>query len=144
LIAVDTNILVYAHSEDDPRYAAARTALQQLAESRQAWAIPQPCLLEFARVMTQLRAKSWTLSPEQARAAIETLQQAPGVVVLRPGAQFMQLWLDAVIEADARGRLVFDAQIVALCRAHGIHQLLTEDRDFARFSKFKAVRLAEA
>ena len=33
----------------------------------------------------------------------------------------------------ARGNLVFDAQIVALCREHGISTILTNDRDFRRF-----------
>jgi predicted nucleic acid-binding protein len=36
---------------------------------------------------------------------------------------------------------VFDAQIVALCREAGVSALLTEDRDFARFSRFRATRL---
>ena len=36
-------------------------------------------------------------------------------------------------EADARGNLVFDAQIVALCLEHGVTTVLTNDRDFERF-----------
>jgi toxin-antitoxin system PIN domain toxin len=143
LIAVDTNILVYAHNPQSPKHAVAVAAIARLVASGSSWAVPQPCLLEFARVMSDKHVTP-PLPLRLVRAAIEALLASRGVVVLRPGAQFMQLWLDAVIEADARGRLVFDAQIVALCRAHGIHQLLTEDRDFARFSKFKAVRLAEA
>lgn len=36
--------------------------------------------------------------------------------------------------ADARGNLMFNAQIAALCREHGISAILTNDRDFERFS----------
>jgi len=42
---------------------------------------------------------------------------------------------DIVIQADARGNLVFDAQIVALCKEYGIRDLLSEDRDFTRFKE---------
>jgi predicted nucleic acid-binding protein len=36
-------------------------------------------------------------------------------------------------EADARGNLVFDAQIIALCREHGVSKILSNDRDLERF-----------
>ena len=39
----------------------------------------------------------------------------------------------ASLAASARGNLVFDAPIVALCREHGISTILTNDRDFRRF-----------
>lgn len=43
--------------------------------------------------------------------------------------------LDAVLrESGATGNLVHDAHIVALCREHGVAELLTGDRDFARFT----------
>ena len=33
---------------------------------------------------------------------------------------------------------MFDAQIAALCREHGIDTILTNDRDFARFQSVQA------
>ncbi len=56
--------------------------------------------------------------------------------MLKPGPRFTPLLLEAIREADATGNLVFDAQIVALCRESGARSLLTEDRDFARFRGF--------
>lgn len=35
----------------------------------------------------------------------------------------------------------FDAQIVALCREHGVSRLLTVDRDFNRFTGLRTERL---
>jgi predicted nucleic acid-binding protein len=46
-----------------------------------------------------------------------------------------------MLEAGSRGNLVFDAQIVAVCREHGAGTLLTEDRDFRRFSGISVRRL---
>jgi predicted nucleic acid-binding protein len=47
-------------------------------------------------------------------------------------------------EADGRaiGNLVFDAQVVAVCREAGVTALLTEERDFARFPGLRIRRLS--
>lgn len=55
MIAVDTNILVYAHREDASFHEEAYLRVQQLAEGRSAWAIPWPCLHEFLAVVTHPR-----------------------------------------------------------------------------------------
>ena len=55
------------------------------------------------------------------------------MTILQPGPDYEEFLLEAVRESDAIGNLVFDAQIVALCREHGVARLLTEDRDFDRF-----------
>jgi predicted nucleic acid-binding protein len=53
-----------------------------------------------------------------------------------PGDRFWPLLVEAACEAEAAGNLMFDAQIVALCREAGVTTLLTEDRDFDRFPGF--------
>jgi hypothetical protein len=47
LIAIDTDILVYAHRRDFPWFELAHKALRSLAEGTAAWAIAWPCLHEF-------------------------------------------------------------------------------------------------
>jgi hypothetical protein len=42
MIAVDTNILLYAHRADSAWHEPADARLAALAESRAAWAIPWP------------------------------------------------------------------------------------------------------
>ena len=58
-----------------------------------------------------------------------------------PGPAYPTLLVEAIREANAIGNLVFDAQIVALCRENGISRLLTEDRDFDRFGGLATERL---
>jgi predicted nucleic acid-binding protein len=55
VIAVDTNILVYAHREDSPFHAAAFRRIAELAEAAATWAIPWPCLHEFTAIATHPR-----------------------------------------------------------------------------------------
>ena len=39
----------------------------------------------------------------------------------------------SLLAADRKGFTSFDAQLVAVCREHGVSTILTEDRDFSRF-----------
>ncbi len=55
MIAVDTNVLVYAHREDSTWHAAAYARVAELAEGRVGWAIPWPCLHEFLAIVTHPR-----------------------------------------------------------------------------------------
>jgi len=133
LIAVDTNILVYAHRSDVPHHGRALAKLRDLAEGNEAWAIPVFCLTEFMRVVSHPRVFESPTPAVEAVAAVDALFDSPSCRVLRPGARFWPLLRDAIGDGAASGNLVFDAQIVAVCLEHGARTLLTEDRDFARF-----------
>jgi predicted nucleic acid-binding protein len=52
LIAVDTNVLVYAHRIESEFCQPAAAAIRRLPESPEQWAIPWPCLHEFLAVVT--------------------------------------------------------------------------------------------
>lgn len=134
MIAVDTNVLVYAHREETPHHEQAVKWLRVLAENTKPWGLPVFCLGEFVRVVTHPKVFDPPSSLEKAFAAVEALLQSPSARVLYPGVDFPGLFADSTHRADARGNLVFDAQIVAVCREHGISELLTLDRDFARFA----------
>ena len=55
MIAVDTNVLVYAHRVDSTFHRSAAATVARLAESRTAWAIPWTCIHEFLAVTTHPR-----------------------------------------------------------------------------------------
>lgn len=52
MIAVDTNILVYAHREDSDFHKEALNALLLLAGGSRLWGIPWPCVHEFVSIVT--------------------------------------------------------------------------------------------
>lgn len=141
MIAVDTNILVYAHREELPQHAAARARLTALAEGDAPWAIPVFCLGEFIRVVTHPRLFDPPHTIAEACGALDRVLASPTVRVLSPGERFWAILAEAVREAAATGNLVFDAQLAALCRETGVSALLTEDRDFARFPGLRTERL---
>ena len=55
MIAVDTNLLVYAHRKESRVHEAAFAIVRALAEGSQGWAIPWPCCYEFLSVVTNPR-----------------------------------------------------------------------------------------
>ena len=55
MIALDTNILVYAHRADSPWHEAAYQSIVNLAQGEAFWGIPWPCIHEFLAVVTHPR-----------------------------------------------------------------------------------------
>lgn len=140
MIAIDTNVLVYAHLEELPQHKEARARLNSLAEGQALWAIPVFCLTEFLRVVTHPRIFQPPYSPDEACNAIQRVLESPSLRVLTPGDRFPGLLCEAITQARASGNLVFDAQIVAVCREAGVSVFLTADGDFARFTNFRVER----
>ncbi|MDQ7844546.1 MAG: PIN domain-containing protein [Armatimonadota bacterium] len=140
-MAVDTNILIYAHREELPLHAAALRRLTELAEGPSSWGLPIFCLGEFVRVVTHPRVLRPPSPLEEALSALEALLASPSLLVLTPGEAYWPLFREIAREARATGNLAFDAQIAALCREHGVRVLLTEDRDFRRFRGLQIERL---
>ena len=141
MIAVDTNILIYAHRGETELHDAAASRLTALAEGVERWALAVFCVTEFMRVVTHRRVFKPPSTVEQAAAFIEGITSAPGCEVVQPGPEFLQRLLETAREADSHGNLMFDAQIAAVCREHGIDDILTNDSDFARFNALHVHRL---
>jgi toxin-antitoxin system PIN domain toxin len=134
VIAIDTNVLVYARREEVPHHAAARRILVELAEGSTPWALPWPCVYEFLRVITHPRVFQ---PPTELDAAVEdltSLLESPALVLLGEGPAHLGHLRRAVLGGRASGNLAHDAHIAALLREHGVEELWTADRDFARFA----------
>jgi hypothetical protein len=143
MIAIDTNILVYAHREEMPLHAPALERLRSLAEGSTPWALPTFCIGEFVRVVTHPRIFHPPTDLETALAFLDQVLGSPSARMVVPGATFPARFAEACRAGAVQGNLAFDAQLVAVCREHGVVEILTEDRDFARFGTPRPVRLQE-
>jgi uncharacterized protein len=143
LIAVDTNVLIYADRADMPLHRASLAALERLAMGREAWAIPVFCLGEFLRVVSHDRVFDPPTPVLEALSSLESLLESPSVRLLVPGESYLPLLRTMLEKSAARGNLVFDAQIAAVCLEHGATTLLTEDRDFGRFPGIVVMSIAD-
>ena len=133
MIAIDTDILIYARRGETELHSAAASRLVALAKGVERWALPVFCVAEFLRVVTHHRVFNPPSSIQQAVAFLEDVFAAPNCDVVRPAPEFLELLVAAARKANARGNRILDAKIAALCREHGIGTILTNDRDFARF-----------
>lgn len=133
MIAVDTNILVYAHRGEMAQHAAARAALTDLAQGQERWGIPSLVAMEFLRVATHPRVFAPPSPMAAALGALGALLDSPSAQLLVPGERHRALLAAAIDEGAATGNLVLDAAIVATCREHGVPTILTNDLDFRRF-----------
>ena len=139
MIAIDTNILVYAHRSDSPHHEKASAALAACAQSRLAWCIPWPCIHEFFAVVTHLRIYSPPTPPKKALDQINAWLESPSLILLAETATHWPTLQAMLANAKTIGPAVHDARIAALCLSHGVRELWSADRDFRRFSELKVV-----
>jgi toxin-antitoxin system PIN domain toxin len=139
MIAIDTNILVYAHRADSPHHIAAASAVKGLAEGGAPWAIPWPCVHEFLSVSTNLKIFRPPSPSEIALQQVEIWMECPTLRLLGEPSGYWQELRAALLTGKLRGPQVHDARIHAICRAHGVRELWSADRDFSRMRGLKIV-----
>ncbi|MFN8082278.1 MAG: TA system VapC family ribonuclease toxin [Kineosporiaceae bacterium] len=137
MIAVDTNVLVYAHRQDSPHHDAARAAVADLAGSRGGWGVPWPCVHEFYSIVTHPRVYDPPTSPGDALRTLDDLAQLHGVRFLGEVDDHLTLLAELIERSGVAGPKVHDARIAAICLGHGVRELWTADRDFSYFPALK-------
>lgn len=131
--ALDTNVLVHAVIETSRFHTIAREILVDLASGPAPWAIPWPCVYEFLRVVTHPRVFHPPMPAERALHDLRSIMASPSLVLLAETERHGEVMSSVMAASGSTGNLVHDAHIAALCLEHGVSELVTGDRDFARF-----------
>jgi hypothetical protein len=139
VIAVDTNVLVYAHREDAAFHAVAYSRIASLAEGRSTWAIPWPCIHEFLAVVTHRRIFAPPTPLKSAMDQIDAWIESPSLVLLSEPDEYWPSLRKALEASRVAGPKVYDARVATLCLQHGVSELWSADRDFGRFRGLKVV-----
>ena len=139
MIAVDTNILVYAHREDSPFHDVASDKITRLAEGSATWAIPWPCVHEFLSIVTHPRIYAPPSPLARALEQIDAWLESPTAVLLSESNEYWPTLRSTLTGSRVEGPRVHDARIAALCRHHGVRELWSADRDFNRFGGITVV-----
>jgi len=137
VIAVDTNLLVYAHREDSEWHARAKTCIVDLAESGVPWAIAWSSLHEFVAVVTHPRIYAPPTPLATAFASIQAWLGSPGLQLLHEGPGYLEKLERMCGRAKVAGGKIHDARIAAICLNHAVAELWTADRDFSLFPALK-------
>ena len=138
MIAVDTNVLVYAHRREPAEHAMAADLLRSLAEGPDRWAIPWPCVYEFFSVVTHPRIwKRSASTPDQAWAQLAAWWSSPTIQLIGETEDFPVILSKFARRRRVRGPIVHDARVAAICVANGVEKLVSRDRDFSLFSELR-------
>jgi hypothetical protein len=139
LIAVDTNILVYAHREESPFHEAAFRRVAELADGSASWSIPWPCVHEFLAIITHPRIYAPPTPLPRALDQVDAWLESPTLVLLAESPAHWPELRELLATGRIAGPRVHDARIAALCRQHGVRELWSADRDFSRFGSITVV-----
>ena len=138
MIAVDTNILVYAHRRESRHHAEAAAVLRTLAEGDSIWAIPWPCCYEFLSVVTNRRIwRDNATTPQEGWRQLAAWTASPSIRLIGETEDFLETLSRFAQRPRVVGGMIHDARIAAICAAHGVDALLTRDRDFSLFPEIR-------
>ena len=138
LIAVDANILIYAHRTESPFHQAAAASLIELADSA-LWAIPWPCVHEFLAIVTNHRIYNPPTPVDTALRFVDSLVASPGLLLLAESPTHWRILRSLVTTGQTTGGRMHDARIAAICLGNGVAELWSADRDFGRFPELRVV-----
>lgn len=130
MIAIDTDLLVYAHRAGTPEHRAAVRAIERAAGSAVGWGIAFATVAEFLAVVTHPGHPTPSTAKE-ARGFIEALTDA-GCELWQPGPTLAAHLLARAVDLRVSGTRVFDLQIGLTALQHGATHVWTHDAKFVR------------
>ncbi|MDE0047627.1 MAG: PIN domain-containing protein [bacterium] len=133
MIAVDTNLLVYAHRPEMSFHERARQVLTEAVAAPEPVCVPWPCAHEFLAVVSDPRVFRDPTPIDVALDAARRLLASLSGGFLAEGDGYLDALDQIARPALVQGPLVHDARVAALCRFHGVRVLWSADRDFSRF-----------
>ncbi len=138
MIAVDTNLLVYAHRSAVPEHRAARKAIQAAANHPLGWGIAHSVVVEFWSIVTHPAASGRPSSPADAAAFLQALLGG-GAELWSPASGFAGRLMQAAVDLAVQGPRIFDLQIALTAFDNGATEIWTHDRAFLTLPGLKVV-----
>lgn len=130
MIAVDTNLLVYAHRASVPQHSKARAVLEEAAVRPDGWGVALPCVAEFWMVVTHPSAAGRPSTPEEARGFLDCLQRDACMQLFVPSRGFGARLLTSAERSSVTGPRIFDLQIGLIAVEAGVSEIWTHDARF--------------
>lgn len=131
MIALDTNLLIYAHRAATPEHRAARGAIEAALNTPGGCGITLPSVAEFFSIVTHLTASGRPSTPMAAADFLASLRES-GVEDLAPGPAFAARLAQVVADLGVKGPRIFDVQIGLCALDAGATELWTHGGGFAK------------
>jgi toxin-antitoxin system PIN domain toxin len=138
---LDANVVLAAHRGDHPHHASVRGWFDQMLAGDERFAVPMLVWASFLRLATNRRIFEVPTPRPDAFEFIDATRAQPLHLPIAPGPRHLTLLRSLCDEADALGDLVPDAVIAAVAAENNC-EIVTLDRDFARFESVRHRRPA--
>ena len=133
MIAIDTNLLIYAHRASLPEHRPAQRAIERASRDPRGWGIALPSLAEFWSVVTHPDSRGGPSTAKQATAFLRALISEAGAMLWMPGEGFWERLVELAGELGIQGPRIFDLQIGLTAFDNGAIEIWTHDRGFMAF-----------
>ena len=134
LIAIDTNLLIYAHRASLPEHRAARHAIEEASRDPRGWGIALPSVAEFWAIVTHPRSAGGASTARQARGFLDSLITEAGAQLWTTREGFWDRLLRLAGELRVQGPRIFDLQIGLTAFDNGAVEIWTHDSRFVGFA----------
>jgi len=131
MIALDTNLLIYAHRSATPEHHAARAAIEAACDTPGGCGIALPSVAEFLGIVTHPASSGGPSPPTVAADFLAALWEG-GIDVLGPGPSFAARLSRSAADLGVAGARIFDLQIALCALDGGATELWTHDRNFVK------------
>jgi uncharacterized protein len=132
MIALDTNLLIYAHRTATLESRSARAAIELACNSRNGCGIALPSIAEFYSIVTHPTAKGRPSTPEEAAAFLRSLRDDGGAMIWGQGPHMADRLLQTADDLKITGVRVFDLQIALCALDGGATKIWTHDVNFVK------------
>jgi len=130
MIALDTNVLVYAHREGAPKHERTRGAVLAALRDSRGWGICLPTVSEFWSIVTHPKMPGGPSTPSVVAHFFHYLLTEGRGEIWTPGPGFGQRLMRWSSSLKVRGKRIFDLQIAVLALEHGAQEIWTHDHHF--------------
>lgn len=129
MIALDTNLLVYAFDTAMVENHRARYAISEAAAEGRGWGVPLAAAVEFWNAATRPAGRGPAGSAAEVAAFLRGLRDA-GAQLWVPLHGFGERLVEAAVADGVIGRRIFDWQIALTALENRATELWTHDRSF--------------
>jgi toxin-antitoxin system PIN domain toxin len=138
---LDVNVVLALHRVDHAQHVVAFSWFDELLGRGGSFSVPTVIWGSFVRIATNRRAFRTPTPLPAVFDFIEDICAQPGYLPTTPGPRHLSLLRDVCESSEAEGDLVPDAVLAALALEYG-SEIVTFDRDFARFTSIRHQRLS--
>ena len=139
MIAIDTNLLVYAFRSGLPEHRRSQQALEKAMADPEGWGFAYACLAEFWSVVTHAAALGGAAPAKRTTEFVDLLCREGGAQIWFPGPGFAARLCQLATDQNICGGAIFDLQIALMAFDHGASELWTHDRGFRSIAGLRVV-----